>query len=216
MAALSELYPDIRAHVPEIPSFVAQREVLRAAREFCEETRSWRYSFNLDTIASIATYDVISSANLTNVELVDIVSIKNASGGEPLKPKTFSWLDTNLSNWRGETATDANYYVLDSNNTIRLIYTPDATTADKYYVRMAVKPLLTSDSISDVIENKYDEFVIHGALARLYFMPRKPWSDTRLGAYHREQFELSWPGARADAANEFQTGVIRKVRYGGL
>ena len=170
----------------------------------------------LVTATEHARAQIVRALPQDNVELVDIVTIKNASGGEPLKPKTFSWLDTNLSNWRGETATDANYYVLDSNNTIRLIYTPDATTADKYYVRMAVKPLLTSDSISDVIENKYDEFVIHGALARLYFMPRKPWSDTRLGAYHREQFELSWPGARADAANEFQTGVIRKVRYGGL
>jgi hypothetical protein len=216
MASISEMIPDIRVHIPEIPTFAAEREILRSAREFCEETRAWRYSFSLDTIENTATYDFISAAGLTNVELVDVISIKSASGGEPLKPKTFSWFDTNLSDWRSVTATEAQWYVLDSNNTIRLVYTPDATVTDKYYVRMSVKPLLTSKSISDVIENKYDEDVIHGALSRLYFMPRKPWSDIKLGAYHREQFELSWPGARADAANEFQLGVIRKVKYGGL
>ena len=216
MASISEMVPDIRAHIPEIPSFIATREILRSAREFCEETRAWRYSFSLSTIADEATYDLVSKAALTNVELVDVISIKNSDGGQPLSPKTFSWLDTNLSNWRSESATEATYYVLDSNNTIRLVYTPDAAVTDKYYVRMAVKPLLTSESISDIIENKYDEQVIHGALSRLYFMPRKPWSDARLGAYHREQFELSWPGARASAADEFQTGVIRKVKYGGL
>jgi hypothetical protein len=216
MAAISDIIPDIRVHIPEVPSFVAQREILRSAREFCEKTRAWRYTFDLPTTADEPLYDLVSEANLTNVELVDVVSIKNSDGGEPLKPKTFAWLDTNLSDWRDETATDAQYYVLNSNNVIRLVYTPDATTTAKYHVRMSLKPLLTSDSVDDVVENKYDEFIIHGALSRLYFIPRKPWSDVRLGAYHREQFELSWPGARADAANEFQTGVIRKVRYGGI
>jgi hypothetical protein len=216
MANISEIIPDIRVHIPEIPSFVATRELLRAAREFCEETRAWRYSFNLSTIANTATYDLISSAGLTNVELVDVVSIKNTDGGEPVKGKTYYWLDANLSDWRSETAEEATWYVLDSNNTIRLVHTPASTTANKYHVRMAVKPLLTSTAISDLIENKYDEYLIHGALSRLYLIPRKPWSDARLGAYHRDRFELSWPGARADAANEFQTGVARKVQYGGL
>jgi hypothetical protein len=216
VAAIADVIPDIRVHIPEIPSFVAQREILRSAREFCEKTRTWRQSFDLSTLADVATYDLISQAGLTNVELVDVVSIKNTEGGEPLKAKTFAWLDRELSDWRSETAEHASWFVLESNNTLRLVYTPASATTDKYHVRMAVKPLLTSDALSDVIENKYDEFIIHGALSRLYFIPRKPWSDARLGAYHREQFELSWPGARADAANEFQTGVIRKIRYGGL
>jgi hypothetical protein len=216
MASLSEIIPDIRAQIPEIPSFVAQRQILRSAREFCEETRAWRYSFNLSTTADESLYDVISEALLTNVELVDVISIKNTDGGEPLQPKTFSWLDTNLSDWRSETATDASYYVLDSNNTIRLVHTPDATVADKYYVRMALKPLLTSDAISDVIENKYDEYIIHGALSRLYFLPRKPWTDFNLATYHRQKFEASFTLAQTEAADEFQTGVIRKVKYGGL
>jgi hypothetical protein len=207
---------DVRANIPEIPAFVATRQLLRAIREFCEETRAWRYSFDLDVTASESLYDLMSEAGLTNTELVDVVTVKNTDGSTPVIPKTFKWLDDNLSDWRSTTAENAHWYVLDSNNVIRLVYTPASTTSAKYHVRMALKPLLSSQAVSDVLENKYDEAFIHGALARLYFLPRKPWTDVNLGQYHRLKFENYWASAKAEAADEFQTGVARKVRYGGL
>ncbi len=215
MAALTDLVIDIRSEIPGIPSFVAERQLMRAARVFCQETRAWRVDFLLSVVGSVPT-SVLTSQLPTGTELVDIISIKNTAGGEPVKAKTYTWLDQNTSDWRSETDLNAKYYVLDGNNTIRLVPTPSVTTASLYDIRLAVKPLRSATALDDVLVNKFDEDLIHGGLAYLYLIPNKPWSDPGMGQYHEARFLDSLPGARAAAADEFQTGVARKVKYGGL
>jgi len=215
MTALSVLVPDVRVEVPDIPSFVAERQLLRAAREFCEETRAWRVNVQISVTATVATRN-IASLLPTNTELVDVVSIKNTGGGRPVTPTTFAWLDTNHANWRSDTDLNAQYYVLDGNNAIRFVPTPSTTTAALYNARLAVKPTLSASSISDVLGNKYDEVLVHGALSKLFLIPRKPWTDANLAQFHMGLFRASFAPARTEAAEEFQTGIPRKVKYGGL
>lgn len=215
MAAISALVPDVRVEIPEAPSFVAERQLLRAAREFLEQTRAWRINVQVSTTATIATVD-LTALLPADTELVDTISIKNIAGGEPVEPRTYSWLDTNSSDWRSDTTLDAKWFVLDGNNTIRFVPTPSTTVANQYDVRLAVKPLLSATVIDDIVANKYDEALIHGALGKLYALPRKPWTDMNLAQYHQLLFVSSIPGARTEAAEEFQTGVPRKVKYGGL
>lgn len=215
MAAVSALVPDIRASIPDIPSFVAERQILRAARVFCEETRSWRINFQISVVGSVTTVSLVASLP-SGTELVDVISIKNVNGGAPVSPVTYAWLDKNATNWRSESDLNAKYYVLNSNNVLRLVPKPSTTTAFLYDARVAVKPLRTATTLNDVLMNKYDEVLIDGALAYLYLMPRKPWTDGALAAVHSARFQASFAGARAAAADEFQVGVARKVRYGGL
>jgi len=215
MAAITDLVPDVRAEIPDIPSFVAERQLLRAARIFCQETRAWRVNIEVSVTETVAR-TILTSLLPTGTELVDIISVKNTSGGEPLTPRTFSWLDENLTDWRSETDLNAAYYVLDGNNTMRLVPTPSATTAYLYDARIAVKPLLSATTLDDVLVNKYDELIIHGALGKLYVMPRKTWTDDARAAYHTGLFNAGIPAAKTEAADEFQTGVPRKVKYGGI
>jgi len=215
VALVTSLVPDIRASIPDIPSFVAERQLLRATRVFCQETRAWRVDFLMSVVGTVGTVTLTSQLP-AGTELVDIISIKNVGGGEPVEARTYTWLDKNTSDWRSETDRDARYYVLDGNNIIRLVPTPSTTVASLYDIRVAVKPLRTATTLNDVLVNKFDENLIDGALAYLYLMPRKPWSDTKLAQYHKAMFINSLPGARAAAADEFQVGVPRKVRYGGL
>lgn len=215
MAALISMVEDVRTSVPSIPNFVATRQLLRAARLFCQETRAWRVDFRVSVTGTVGT--VILTAKLpANTELVDLVSIKNTGGGLPLEPRTYSWLDKNITDWRSNEALNATYYVQDGLNTIRLVPTPSTTTADLYDVRVAVKPLRTATTLDDVLVNKYDEVLIHGALGYLCLMPNKPWTDFNLGQYHETQFQSSIPGAQTAATDEFQVAVPRKVKYGGL
>jgi len=216
MAAITTLIPDVRVHIPEIPVFVASRELIRAAREFCEMTRAWRVDISIGVTASVATVDLTSLLPATT-ELVDIISIKNILGGQPVVPRTQAWLDTNLTQWRTLEDLNANYYVQSGNNVIRFVYTPSTTIANKYYARVAVKPLIaTTTTIDDVIVNKYDEVLVHGALARLFVIPRKPWTDPNYATFHKHLFDQSIGPARTEAAEEFQTGIPRRVKYGGL
>lgn len=215
MAAITTLVPDIRAEIPWVPSFVAERYLIRAARVFCEETRAWRMDFLLSVVANVGTVSLVTKLP-TNTELVDVISIKNVGGGEPVKPRTFKWLDQNLSDWRSDTALNANYYLLDGNNTLRFVPTPSTTVASLYDVRVAVKPTRSASNFDDVLLNKFDNDLINGALGMLYAVPQKSWSDKSLASYYTVQFMDSIPTARAYAAEEFQTGTPRKVKYGGL
>ena len=215
MAALTTLVPDIQAEIPELPSFIAERQLLRALREFCQETRAWREAATLSVVENVATLNIAGFLP-TNSELIDVITLKPTDGSEEVKPTTYAWLDKNLSDWRDETASTAKYYVQDGSNVIRFVYTPDATVTDKYYIRFSVKPTLSATTIDDVLVNKFDQRIIYGALGRLYFIPRKPWTDFNLGQYYTTMFQNSWAEVRAEAVDEFQVGVPRKVKYGGL
>lgn len=217
MTAFSVLTPDIRVEIPEIPAFVAERQLLRALREFAEESRAWRTNIQVGVTASTATVD-LTSLFPAGAELVDIISVKDAIiGGAPVAPTTYIRMDKDHPDWRNEEALDAQWYVLDGNNTIRFVFTPSTTVAAKYDVRVALKPILaTAATVDDVIANKYDELLVHGALARLYLIPRKPWTDANLAVFHKNIFDAGMKSARTEAAEEFQTGIPRKVKYGGL
>lgn len=216
MATLTSIIPDILVEIPEVPQFVAKRQLLRATREFAERTRAWRRNIQISVIANTATVNLQPEFGTTS-ELVDIITIKNTGGGAPLTPTTFVWLDENMSDWRSDTAVDAQYYVLESNNTIRLVPYPSTTTANLYDVRVCLKPIVaTATTIPDVLANKFDEVLVHGALGRLYSIPRKPWTDANLAQYHMALFMDGVFRGEQEAVDEFQTGVPRKIRYGGL
>jgi len=83
MTALSVLVPDVRVEIPDIPVFVAERQLLRAAREFCEETRTWRVNVEISVVATVPASNIASSFP-ADTELVDVVSIKNVGGGAPV------------------------------------------------------------------------------------------------------------------------------------
>ena len=212
MAAISSLVKNILMDIPEIPGFIAQQQYARAMRELCEEARVWRVDATLTTVADTATLSLTPLLpELT--ELVDIISMKPVSGGATVKPKTQAWLDVNEADWRADTALTAKYYVLNSDGVLRLVPTP--TSAVSYYVRAAVKPTQDVTDVSDLVVNKYSEALISGAKAYLFMQPRKPWTDLNMAQYHRAAFLAAIPEARANAADEFQTGVARKVKYGG-
>lgn len=212
---LTTLHPDLRAEIPELPSFVMTRYLIRAARDFLEFSRAWRVNADLNTTANVATVS-LASALPANTELVDIISIKDTLGNTPVAATTYAKLDTNRADWREETDLSAMYYVLASNNTIQFVPTPANTITAKYHARFAVKPTLSASSIDDVVGNKYDQALISGALHRLFMQPRKPWTDERRATFHLAVFEAAKAAARTEAADEFQTGVARKVKYGGL
>jgi len=215
MAAITTLVPDVLAEIPGIPSFVAERQLLRAIRVFCEETLAWRVNIQISTVDTESTVD-LETLLPASTELVDVVTMKNNGGGEPVHPRTYSWLDTNTSDWRSETDIAAKWYIRDGNNILRLVPTPASTSTELYTTRLAVKPLLTATVIDDLLINKFNEEFIHGALAYLYLIPRKPWTDPGMGQYHLLLFQDSFSSARVAAAEEFETGVARKVKYGGI
>lgn len=215
MGLISTLVPDVRVEIPEIVGFVAERQLLRSLREFAEKTRAWRENLTITTVAGDATID-LTTLLPAFTELVDVISIRNIGGSAPPIPRTFIWLDKNVSDWRSSTALDAKWFVLDGNNTVRLVPTPSAEVIDHYTMRLALKPMIGATAIDDVILNKYDEVLIHGALSKLFAMPRKPWTDASLAGFHLSLFMAAIPGARTAAAEEFQTGIPRKVKYGGI
>lgn len=213
MAAIQTLVLDILADIPEAPSFAAERQYLRALRKLCQEARVWRVDGTLTTTADDPELDATPILpNLT--ELVDVISLKPTTGGQDLDAKTKKWLDNNATNWRNESADIGKWFVRESNDVVRIVPTPSAATS--YYASVAVKPVYGQTEIDDLVSNHFSELVVHGAKGFLFMMPRKPWTDLNLAQFHMAEFEVGIPEARRLAADEFQTGVPRKVKYGGI
>jgi len=213
--AVNTLVQDIIADIPEIPVFIAARQYIRALRELCEKARVWRINDTFTVSSSLVLTD-ISALFPDDTELVDIVSMKPAGGETEVKPTTYARLDKNEANWRSESSLVAKQYILESNNVLRLVPSPSNNVVDAYYIRMAIKPTQATQNIESLLVNKYSELLISGAKAYLFMVPRKPWTDLQLAQFHMAQFLGGIPAARAEATDEFQTGVARTVKYGGL
>ena len=215
LVTVSTLVQDVLSDIPEVPAFVAARQYVRAARELCEEGRVWREDISVDVEVGSPAINLVTLFP-ASTELVDIISVKPADGSTPVTPKTQAWLDINWTDWRDQTALKATHYTQENSDSLRFVPAPAEDVTDAYTVRVALKPAADAESIDDLVSNKYSELLISGAKAHLFMTPRKPWTDLQLAQYHRANFLSGLPKARSEATDEFQTGIARKVKYGGL
>jgi hypothetical protein len=51
--------------------------------------------------------------------------------------------------------------------------------------------------------------------ARLYLMPKKDWSDLKLGAAYKAEFEASMRSVKSEAESDYGRPTL-EVSYGGL
>lgn len=213
MALLDPMVTNIAIEIPESVGFISERMLLEAIREFCAQTTSWRVDMtpDLDYVASQSDYTLTFP---TDTILVDIVTVQATDGGLQLKPTTPSRLDREVSEWRKTTGAPFSYMLVDA-VTIRLVYTPPAAKTGALAIRLAVKPTLEATTIDDHLYDQYGDIFVHGALSKLYRIPRKAWSDPGLAGFHLSLFDQAIDKARGRSVDENLSGIVRKVKYGG-
>ena len=205
-----DLLPEILPLVPLCPEPFARVNVRSAFIELCE--RADVYQIELDAITTVNNTYEYDLETPSNTLVSKILSVTHS--GKNLKPITPELLDQRIPDWRTTTGTPE-YYVKVSPTVIWLAPVPDATTALSTTVRAALKQTVSSSSADTDTINDYRDVIVNGALARLFRVPNREWSDLNSAQIYLQLFEQGLQQAERKATHKDQP-VVRKVKYGGL
>lgn len=207
---LDDLIPQVILEAPEVPDPAASLQLVLAARELCAFSLAWQADLTVK-FSGKTTYPI----SLDEGELVQPISAVYtvSTGGttsHPI-PSTPAQLDLKDPSWRTRVGPPTSYF-FPTQDTVQFVPTPAQGTA---IIRVAIQPTMTEKTVDDRVGSVFREIIVHGALARLFRIPQRQWTDKGLAAYHLEAFELG----KADAQNrgvDMFAKVARKVKYGGL
>lgn len=232
---INELLPEILVSASGCPSFLALQYLSSAVREFLEATDVWKaWAPAVDVVQDQATYTF--QHNLADplqvwVRTKTIDMLQWAPTGKDLDFKTAQQLQAADPLWRTRKAARpaAWTYEIDGGTGIKLVRiypTPSVAVVGGLLARLVLTThtytglgVTANDTqavlLPDEIFQKYRDTFVCGALARLYAVPRRDWTDYKAATYHRGMFEDAKVSAKS-AGDVDHGDAVLVVDYGGL
>lgn len=94
-------------------------------------------------------------------------------------------------------------------NTVNLNYLPENNITGGLELKVAITPLTTEGSdLPSSAGTIYYQFILDGALGRLYKQPGKPWTNAALSRYHLQRFRVGMAKARELSSRGYSTSDI--------
>ena len=128
-----------------------------------------------------------------------------------IQQKTKDWLDDNVEDWQNLRREAIQYYRVISPGKIVIVPTPSVTIIQGMAVELILKPTFDAETLPDIIYDDYADGIAIGAKSRLMLMPNKKWSNLKLGAYFKGEFEKVIADAKSKARSGYRT-ENRKTR----
>lgn len=237
MAQLSSLHSRILTRTPKASTLMVAQELQDVVIDFFERTRCYQTELApQDVLADTAEYTITPPANYMLVEPYTV-----RVNGHPVYPTSEDTLDlqweelsrgygyqlyhssaavgADSPDWRTATSTDPLYYFMSAKTgKLRLVAIPTTsyTGTNGLIFAGAWKPLIGVTQIDDSIFNDYYQSFIDGALARMFAIPERPWTNPTLAAFHQRRYEDAVAEAEAAVkANQQRASrsVYRSVAY---
>lgn len=191
----------------------ADRDLVRyhvraAAIEFCQLSEAWHLeALPLDIEQGQNLYTL--QAPLSDVDIVGIVfaSIQDKF----ITPKSKADIERQYGNALTQTGPVRHYYQ-QSANQLMLFPTPDFALANGLKYTVAVRPTRSSNGMNADLGKEYFDAIANGAIARLYKLPNRPWSDGAAFTMFEQRMKES---ARRAKSRAFR-GLGRGARNTGL
>ncbi|HTN66413.1 MAG TPA: hypothetical protein VL051_09555 [Burkholderiaceae bacterium] len=180
MKDLDAFLPDIMQYAPgcAIPS--AYFGIRKAAIEFCERTRLWRYEDDFDV--SLDGCDAILAPAGAVVHEIESATFD----GQPLTQQTTAWLDQRERGWREGLLTGAPRYLTQiMPDTLRLV----PVQAGHLRLYLWLKPADDADQLPDFMADQHRETIARGALGRILLMPNQSFTNAELGSAFFASFQ---------------------------
>lgn len=226
MTAFTALYGEVLSEVPGADRILVGRSFLRAARTFCEKTLVLEATTDpwLDITADEPVYTLPAVSNR------EIVRVKRSGvfwgddeqqvyersedqldldAGDPkqvIVPDSSNSLQTltNISDpWRKQTAAEPIFFYQPRPDRIRLVPIPNASYSAKLKVTYHLKPRLGATEVDDFVLASWYEVLVRGALGELLQIPKKPWTDSKLGIDYERRFMDDIDGIVSDRVSGF-------------
>lgn len=189
------LSPDVPG-CPQAAQIIALRQ---AAITFCEQSLAWKYEHpDISVTVGTAKYFFVPPGDAV------VHAITYAEFND--KQIDSAAMERNISQWNLRQNTGTPEYVLGGPMSLTLVPMPDVAGTLKMDV--VLKPTPGADGIDDNIYNEYREAIIHGALSKLMFSPKKPYTDMTLANYHAQLFHIQTACAGMREAKDYNRAPL--------
>ena len=206
MALLSDLVKDVLLYAPGAPEPLVIDKYREAARTFFRDTRIWRVTVSTITGVTTQKYALTLPAD---TELIDVFEVRFDDRR----------LDKATQTRMGRYSTTdkvVDRYTLDGDNILLMPDPQTDMTAKFEFVRAAVRPAPGVSSIDTTMIDKYGDIIREGTVGLLLTIPRRDWSDVKLGLSYLQHFRDEIDKWASRGMDGDMWDVPRTVRYGGL
>lgn len=194
---------DVLLDTPNCSAIVAEQAVRDSAIDFCRRTLVWVYDPGVIAVgAALADYQLEPPAG-TKVERVLEVKVD----GRQLEPKSPDELNGYYADWAAEKGQPQFYASSEDSETIWLV--PRPTQTGQMSQRLALRPTQASTGLDSILYERYRDAIVCGALAALFMMPNKSWSNPALGLDRRLQYNRRVGSVQAEALRGFTRAALR-------
>ncbi|EKN4181150.1 hypothetical protein ABF231_003388 [Yersinia ruckeri] len=165
MATLDAFLPLIRKHINGPLDIMMKQAALEAAITFCRESLFCRESVTFSNVQPNDLYVLNDSERVKCVKRLRVIDLSDqaATVGSPLT----AGID----------------FTVKSANQLAF-----HRTFTNVQVDFAVEPQRSVSEIPDVLVDDYADVIANGALADLFLMPGKPWTDPQRSQYFGTRF----------------------------
>lgn len=185
------------------------RYVRNAAAELAQRSGAFRYRLDGDlAIQDIATLDLSVPADTSLVKPISLTI-----DGNKLDAYSTTMLDKDTPAWREECGLPVKW-LRDHNSINSVLLYPRPSSTMKVYGEIAVKPTRDSTGMEEIWVERFFDFIVYGALAKLLAVPSAPWYDPNTAMFHAELFAQGVDQARR-IADADDVRKQRKIVYGG-
>lgn len=186
MTPLSTLVPEVFINVPaELP--ILNHYILRGAIDFFKRSEAWQITDEITISAGDEFFDIPATAGREFVKLVSLEISDRVLTGDDLRKFCAS----------GESGTVWLAKQADGDITIK------ATSV--------FSPSDDATQIDTTIGRQYRDGIIWAALAKLFILPKKPWTDAAMSEFYRGKWENTADQARR-SAYEGKQRTARRTR----
>lgn len=181
--AISTLTKYVSLEAPGCLHVIIEREILWAARRFCDRTKIWHE--DKDTTYAAGGLGDVDLATPADSEIVSIDSV--LADNYDIPSATEYELSAINANWRTEEGPAERFISYPHKNSILLYRKPTAPTQIDYTVTL--KPTLDATTLPDFLVDKYRDALVDGAKYRVLGQAAMTWNNPKRSEECRREFE---------------------------
>jgi hypothetical protein len=205
-APFSDLLGKIAVHVAGCPDAVILAYIRDTVIHFCSYTRAWRVPLNTVNVDT-GSYIYPLASPIADTEVVALLSAQKTTSTNPKKGLdivTFEYVQKYYPSWPDPVNTGEPKLLFQYNNT-QFAILPVPSSAATYVIDgfIALRPTTTATTWEQGIASEFREAIFHGVLYELMMMPKRSWSDDKMGLYHGKQWSFFKNAARAKVNKSF-------------
>lgn len=240
MRAIDELLPDVTVAAAGAPQFVVLHALSRALAEFLTKSEAWlEWAYEVDPadiVDADGVYDWAKHIDPTDGSYDDYQWLRTkrvdtvlwGTDSDPLTFQTTGQLARINRAWRKDTAVTPTYFTQEgsSGGSVRFVAIPNGTDYGDLVV-LARLVMITNVStgqgsgagaqvpqLPDRLFERFRETLVAGALAILYAMPGRDWTQSSQVAYQRGIFDDGIRDASSQSDADYGHPAL-VMSYGG-